>query len=446
MSKRDGIGVFGAGYVGLVTAACFADLGRDVTVYDVDAPRIAELDAGRVPIHEPGLPELIATNVAAGRLRFTGDPAAAVRGKAAVFIAVGTPSGEDGRADLSWVRSAATTIAEHLDGPTVVVNKSTVPVETGDLVDAIVRNVRRERHDIAVVSNPEFLREGSAIADFRHPDRIVIGCSDPAAESVMRELYAPLGAPVLVTDVHTAEMIKYAANAFLATKISFINEIALICERVGADVTTVAAGIGADARIGPGFLRAGLGFGGSCLPKDVNALRRVADGTAVEPLLLNAVFTVNARQIERIAARTAYLLGGLARQTIAVWGLAFKPETDDVRESPAIELAEAFLAAGARVQAHDPVATANARKLLGKRVTFGKDPLAAARGADALVLATEWPVYRDVDPVVLSGVMRRHIVVDARNFLDSDRIVRAGFSYTAVGRPTHPAHRLGRDA
>jgi len=443
---REGIGVFGAGYVGLVTAACFAELGRDVTAYDIDPERIAALEAGEVPIHEPGLPELIARNVTAGRLHFTTQPSAAVAGKSVVFIAVGTPSGPDGRADLASVRSAATTIAEHLDGPTVVVNKSTVPVETGDLVDAIVRGVRRERHDIAVVSNPEFLREGSAIADFMHPDRIVVGCSDPAAEGLMRELYAPLGAPLIITDVHTAEMIKYAANAFLATKISFINEIALICERVGADVTTVAAGIGADARIGPGFLRAGLGFGGSCLPKDVDALRRVADGTAVEPILLNAVSEVNARQIERIAARTAYLLGGLARQTVAVLGLAFKPETDDVRESPAITLIEALLAGGARVQVHDPVAVANARRALGKRVTYAKDPLAAARGADALVLATEWLQYRDLDPATLSSVMRRRIVVDARNFLDGERYVRAGFSYTAVGRPTHAAHRMGEGA
>jgi UDPglucose 6-dehydrogenase len=444
--QRNGIGVFGAGYVGLVTAACFAELGRDVTVYDVDPGRIATLGAGRVPIHEPGLPELIARNVAANHLRFTTDPAGAVAGKSVVFIAVGTPPGPDGRADLGSVRAAAATIAEHLDGPTVVVNKSTVPVETGDLVDAIVRGVRRQRHDIAVISNPEFLREGSAIADFMHPDRIVVGCSDPAAEGVMRNLYASFGAPLIITDVHTAEMIKYAANAFLATKISFINEIALICERVGADVTTVAAGIGADARIGPGFLRAGLGFGGSCLPKDVNALRRVAEGTAVEPLLLDAVFAVNTRQIERIAARTAYLLGGLTRQTVAVLGLAFKPQTDDVRESPALTLVEAFLASGARVHVHDPVAAANARVQLGERVTYATDPLAAALSADALVLATEWPQYRDLDPALLAGAMRRRIVVDARNFLDGERYVRAGFSYTAVGRPTHAAHRMGEGA
>ncbi len=348
-ASRMTIGTFGAGYVGIVTAACFAELGRSVVLYDVDAAKIETLRAGALPIHEPGLLELVARGVAAGRLRFTTDPREAVAGCAAVFIAVGTPTTDDGHADLAFVHEAAQTIARHLDGPTVIVNKSTVPVETADLVAAIVRARRVARHDAVVVSNPEFLREGSAVADFMQPDRIVLGCDDRHAEALLRELYAPLNAPTIVTDVHTAEMIKYTANAFLAMKISFANEIAAICERVGADVKTVVAAAGADKRIGTAFFGAGLGFGGSCLPKDVDALRRIAEDAAVEPTLLDAVVAVNARQIDRICARIAYLLGGLARRRIGVLGLAFKAQTDDVRESPALALVERLLAAGAEV-------------------------------------------------------------------------------------------------
>jgi UDPglucose 6-dehydrogenase len=358
-----------------------------------------------------------------------------------VFIAVGTPMREDGHAELAGVREAAGTIARHLDGPTVIVNKSTVPVETGDLVEAIVREHRLERHDAVVVSNPEFLREGSAVGDFFHPDRIVIGCEDPQAEALLRELYAPLGAPVIVTDVRTAEMIKYTANAFLATKISFANEIAAICERVGADIKTVVAGVGADKRIGTAFFGAGLGFGGSCLPKDVNALRRIAEDAAVQPMLLDAVLDVNARQIERICARVAYLLDGLARKRIGVLGLAFKAQTDDVRESQAIALVEAFLAAGADVTVHDPVAMENARARLGDRVTYApaQDHHAVAVGADALVLATEWNAYRELDLTRLRAAMRRRIIVDARNFYDPIRFARAGFHYAGIGRGVHLA-------
>ncbi len=445
-SGRTGIGVFGAGYVGLVTAACFAELGRAVALHDVDAARLAMLRAGGLPIHEPGLLELVERGARAGRLRFVDEPAEAVAGMGAVFVAVGTPATADGHADLSAVRAAARTIARELDGPTVIVNKSTVPVETGDLVAAIVREHRTARHDAVVVSNPEFLREGSAVADFFAPDRIVIGCEDPQAEALLRALYAPLNAPLVVTDVRTAEMIKYTANAFLATKVSFANEIAAICERVGADVKTVVAGAGADKRIGTAFLGAGLGFGGSCLPKDVAALRRIAEDAAVEPTLLDAVLAVNARQIERLRARLAYLLDGLAGKRIGVLGLAFKAQTDDVRESPAVALVEALLAAGAQVTAHDPVAMRNARARLGDRVAYAPadDHHAVALGADALVLATEWNAYRDLDLARLRATMRRRIVVDARNFYEPERFARAGFHYAGVGRGAHlaPLDRL----
>lgn len=436
---RSAIGVFGAGYVGLVTAAGFAELGRSVVLYDVDERRIAMLRSGRLPIHEPGLLEIVERNVRAGRLRFAGEPGEAVAAAAAVFIAVGTPMRDDGAAELRFVREAAVAIARALDGPTVIVNKSTVPVETGELVAALVREHRLERHDAVVVSNPEFLREGSAVADFFHPDRIVVGCDDPQAEALLRELYEPLGAPFIVTDVRTAEMIKYTANAFLATKISFANEIATICERVGADVKTVLGGAGADRRIGTAFFGAGLGYGGSCLPKDVNALRRIAEDAAVEPLLLGAVLEVNARQIERVIARLGYLLGGLARRRVGVLGLAFKPETDDVRESPAIALVEALLRAGAEVAVHDPVASANARARLEERVVYApeEDHHAVADGADALVLATEWNAYRDLDLARLRATMRRRIVVDARNFYDPARFARAGFHYAGMGRGVH---------
>ncbi|MFN2461546.1 MAG: UDP-glucose/GDP-mannose dehydrogenase family protein [Candidatus Velthaea sp.] len=428
--------MFGAGYVGLVTAACFAELGHVVRLYDADARKVALLRGGGLPIHEPGLAEVVARNVRAERLQFASEPAAAVAGARAVFIAVGTPQAPDGRADISAVRAAATAIAHAVDGPTLVVNKSTVPVETGDLVAAIVREQQPQDHDVRIVSNPEFLREGSALADFMHPDRIVFGCDDPQAEAVMRELYAPLDAPVVVVDVRTAEMIKYTANAFLATKISFINEIAGICERVGADINAVVAGVGADRRIGPAFFKAGIGFGGSCLPKDVSALVRIAQDSDVEPVLLTAVLAVNARQVERIAARAEKLLGGLHARRIAVLGLAFKGGTDDVRESPALALVRRLLDAGAKVVAHDPLAVANARAVLGDCISYadGDDHHAPAAGADALIVATEWNGYRTLDYARLRRLMRGDALIDARNVLDGRAARAAGFRYLGVGR------------
>jgi UDPglucose 6-dehydrogenase len=422
---RHRIGIFGAGYVGIVTAAGLAELGRSTVLYDTDAAKIDLLARGGLPVHEAGLPELIASGVASGRLQFTTEPAEAVAGCCAVFIAVGTPD----------VRDAAVTIAANLDGPTVIVNKSTVPVDTGDVVAAIVRDARLTRRAV-VVSNPEFLREGSAVNDFFHPDRIVIGCDDSGAEAFLRELYAPLAAPFLVTNMRTAEMIKYAANAFLATKISFANEIAAICAALGADVTTVLAGAGADARIGTAHFGAGLGFGGSCLPKDVRALRDIAAGLAVEPVLLEATLAVNDRQVERVCARIDALVEGLSGRRIGVLGLAFKAGTNDVRDSRALALIERLLAAGAEVAVHDPVAMDNARTRLGARVTYAPadDYAAAAESSDALVLATDWDAYRDPDLARLRAAMRRPLIVDARNFYDAQRMASAGFRYEGIGR------------
>jgi UDPglucose 6-dehydrogenase len=425
LDGRHRIGIFGAGYVGIVTAAGLAELGRSTVLYDTDAAKIALLRRGGLPIYEAGLPELVANGVASGRLQFTADPSAAVAGCRAVFIAVGTPD----------VRDAAVAIAAHLDGPTVIVNKSTVPVDTGDVVAGIVRDARLTRRAV-VVSNPEFLREGSAVSDFFHPDRIVLGCDDSDAEAFLRELYAPLAAPILVTDMRTAEMIKYAANAFLATKISFANEIAAICAGVGADVTTVLAGAGADARIGTEYFGAGLGFGGSCLPKDVRALRDLAAAVAAEPALLEATLEVNRRQVGRVCARIDTLVDHLPARRIGILGLAFKAGTGDVRDSPAIALVEHLLAAGAEVAVHDPIAMDNARASLGTRVTYAPadDYLAVADTADALVLATGWDAYRDPDLARLRATMRRPLLVDARNFYDPGHIARAGFRYEGVGR------------
>jgi UDPglucose 6-dehydrogenase len=422
---RQRIGIFGAGYVGIVTAAALAELGRNTVLYDTDGAKIELLARGGLPIHEAGLPELMASGLASGRLQFTTDPREAVAGCCAVFIAVGTPD----------VRGAAMTIAANLDGPAVIVNKSTVPVDTGDVVAAIVRDARLTRRAV-VVSNPEFLREGSAVNDFFHPDRIVIGCEDAEAEAFMRELYAPLGAPFLVTTMRTAEMIKYASNAFLATKISFANEIAAICAALGADVAAVLAGAGADARIGTAHFGAGLGFGGSCLPKDVRALRDIAAGLGIKPELLDATLAVNRRQVERVCARIDALVDGLPGRRIGVLGLAFKAGTGDVRDSPALALVEALLAAGAAVAVHDPVAMDGARVQLGTRVTYAPagDYITVADAADALVLATEWEAYRDPDLARLRATLRIPLIVDARNFYDPQRLASAGFRYEGIGR------------
>jgi UDPglucose 6-dehydrogenase len=419
------VGIFGLGYVGLVTGACLAEMGNDVAMYDCDTEKVRLLERGRVPFYEPELPALLQRNRL--RLTFTEEPSRAVSGRDVVFIAVGTPSAADGRADLAGVCGAARTIAASIDRPTVVANKSTVPAETADYVERTVRSTTREL-GVRVVSNPEFLREGTAVADFLRPDRIVLGCDDPWAENVMRQLYAPLAAPVVVTDRRSAELIKYAANAFLAMKISYINEVAAICERIGGDIASVIEGVGLDRRIGPAYLEPGLGFGGSCLPKDVRALEAMAARVAVEPALLSAILRVNDAQIERAAARLAYVLGGLRGRRIAILGLAFKPGTDDVRESPALALAHTLTSGGAQIVAHDPVAAESPSPDVESCVT----------GSDAFVLATAWPCYRELDPLALGKWMRRRIVFDLRNALDADAFARAGFLYNGVGMPARP--------
>jgi UDPglucose 6-dehydrogenase len=419
----------------LVTSVCLAELGNVVACIDSDVARIQTLLSGQVPFYEPGLIDSIRKNRLVGRLDFHVDVAAGIRSADFIFIAVGTPMLADGTCDLSAVRSAAREIARHLTHDAIVVNKSTVPVETGDLVSAIIREHARHGVRIRFVCNPEFTREGSAIADFMSPDRIVIGVSDETAVPAMRELYAQLDAPFVVTDVRTAEMIKCTANAFLAMKISFVNEIAAICERVGADVRDVVAGAGSDARIGTAFSSAGLGFGGSCFPKDVAALARVAEKLGTPSRLLSAVLAVNEAQIAGVAGKLEAILCGLDGKTVAVLGLAFKPETDDVRESPAIKLAAELVARGSSVTAHDPVAMTNARPLLGERVTLASDPYEAVRGADAVVVATEWQEYADLDLAAIAGLMCGNVVVDARNALDAGCALALGLRYIRVGRP-----------
>jgi UDPglucose 6-dehydrogenase len=428
------IAVIGTGYVGLVTGACFAQLGNIVVCLDVEPSRIESLQRGTVPFFEPGLQELVLRNLHSGRLSFTSGAAEGLRGSEIVFIAVGTPMGSDGHADLAQVRSAAMDIALHLDREKIVVNKSTVPVETGDLVSALIREHKRVDHRVMVVSNPEFLREGSAIADFMRPDRIVIGAGDSEAVESMKELYAPLEAPVIVTDIRTAEMIKYTANAFLATKISFTNEIANICEQVGADVKDVVLGVGADKRIGSAFMNAGLGFGGSCFPKDLVALSRIAEAVGVDPQILSATISVNQRQIERCIEAVRTMAGTLRGTQIGLLGLAFKPDTDDIRDSQAIALAQGLIAAGAIVTAHDPVANGNTRAQHGEIMKYVDSPYETANDADLLIVATDWSEYKQIDLIILKKLMRHARLFDARNIYDPAKIIEAGFIYRGVGR------------
>ena len=431
------VAMIGTGYVGLVSGACFADFGHDVTCVDKDAGKIAALNAGEVPIYEPGLPELVAANARAGRLKFTGALASAVEAAEAVFIAVGTPSRRgDGHADLSFVYDAAREIAAALKGFTVVITKSTVPVGTGDEVERIVRETRADA-DCAVVSNPEFLREGAAIQDFKHPDRIVVGSDDARARDVMSELYRPLylnRAPILFTDRRTAELIKYAANAFLATKITFINEIADLAEKVGADVQEIARGIGLDNRIGSKFLHAGPGYGGSCFPKDTLALIKTGQDYAAPLRIVEAVAAVNDTRKRAMARKVSAALGGDIRgKTIAVLGLTFKPKTDDMREAPSIPLITALQDMGAKVRAYDPVGMAQAKAVI-EHVTFCDSAYSCAEGASALVIVTEWEEFRALDFARLKGTMARPVLVDLRNVYRRAEVERHGFAYESVGR------------
>ncbi len=431
------VAMIGTGYVGLVSGACFADFGHVVTCIDKDAGKIARLHDGVMPIYEPGLDTLVERNVEAGRLFFTTEAAEAVAGADAVFIAVGTPSRRgDGHADLSYVYAAAEEIAGHLDGFTVVVTKSTVPVGTGDEVEAIMRRVRPDA-EVAVVSNPEFLREGAAIEDFKRPDRVVVGTDDERARGVMRELYRPLNlneSPLLFTGRRTSELIKYAANAFLAMKITFINEMADLCEAVGADVQQVSRGIGLDNRIGSKFLHAGPGYGGSCFPKDTLALVRTAQDAGAPTRLIETTVAVNDARKRSMAERVAKALGGdLQGAVVGVLGLTFKPNTDDMRDSPALDIVPALQAGGARVQAYDPEGMHEAGRLL-EGVEFRNGAYEAAEGADAVVLLTEWDQFRALDLDRMKRLMRRPVVVDLRNVYKPDEMARRGFQHHGIGR------------
>ncbi len=432
------VAMVGTGYVGLVSGACFADFGHHVTCIDKDAEKIAALGRGEMPIFEPGLEDLVQSNVREGRLSFATEFEKPVGRADAVFISVGTPSRRgDGHADLRYVYDAAREIAFAVDGFTVVVTKSTVPVGTGDEVERIVRRTNRQA-DVAVVSNPEFLREGAAIRDFKHPDRIVVGTTDQRARDVMAELYRPLylnAAPILYVDRRTAELVKYAANAFLATKVTFINEIADLCEKVGADVQDVARGIGLDNRIGAKFLHAGPGFGGSCFPKDATALIKTGQDHEAPLRIVETVLAVNDQRKRAMARKVAAALGGTVRgKTIAVLGLTFKPNTDDMRDAPSIAVITALQDMGASVQAYDPVGMAQATSVLSD-VTYCDSAYACAEGADALVIVTEWEQFRALDLDRLKQVMARPVVIDLRNIYRPEDMARRGFIYQGVGRP-----------
>ena len=431
------IAMIGSGYVGLVSGACFADFGHDVVCVDKDQGKIDALLAGRMPIYEPGLDALVASNVRAGRLAFTTDLAPAVRDADAVFIAVGTPSRRgDGHADLSYVEAAAREIGAALEGFTVVVNKSTVPVGTGDKVERILKEVNPDA-DVAVVSNPEFLREGAAIGDFKHPDRIVIGGDEPRALEVMRQVYRPLTlnkAPIIEMSRRGAELTKYAANAFLAVKISFINEIADLCEKVGADVQEVARGIGLDNRIGSKFLHAGPGYGGSCFPKDTLALLKTAQDFEAPQRIVETVVSVNDARKRAMGRKVIHAMGDdIAGKTVAVLGLTFKPNTDDMRDSPAIAIVQTLQDAGATVRAYDPEGMEAAKAVLDN-VAYCDGPYAAMEGADAVVLVTEWDAFRALDLDRAKGLLKAPIMVDLRNVYPRAELEAAGWHYTGVGR------------
>ena len=441
------ISIIGTGYVGLVTGTCLAESGNDVICMDIDERKISMLNSGAVPIYEPGLEELIKRNVVSGRLSFTTDMAHAVRNSEFIFIAVGTPPGEDGCADLKHVLGAAREIASSMNGYKVIINKSTVPVGTGDKVRAAVEG--RTKHKFDVVSNPEFLKEGAAVEDFMKPDRIVVGADNPRAAALMQDLYAPFvrtGKPILIMDIRSAEMTKYASNAMLATKISFINEMANICVGLGADIDSVRRGMGYDRRIGFDFLFPGVGYGGSCFPKDVKALVRTAREHKVHAQVLQAVEAVNERQKNllsemiiqhflpkggRKGGRSTKPLNG---KTVAIWGLSFKPRTDDMREAPSVVIIHNLLRAGAAVRAHDPVATEEARKIFKKTIVFTEDGYDALKGADALAVVTEWNEFRTPDFLKIKKQLKKPLIFDGRNIYNQEELGKMGFTYYGIGR------------
>ncbi len=441
------ISVIGTGYVGLVTGTCLAESGNDVICMDIDERKIEMLNSGVVPIYEPGLEELIKRNVASGRLSFTTDMASAVRNSDFIFIAVGTPPGEDGSADLKYVLGAAREIGASMNGSKVVINKSTIPVGTGDKIRAAIAS--RTSHKFDVVSNPEFLKEGAAVEDFMKPDRIVVGVDNPRAAALMQELYAPFvrtGKPILIMDIRSAEMTKYASNAMLATKISFINEMANICAGLGADIDNVRRGMGYDRRIGFDFLFPGVGYGGSCFPKDVKALVQTAQEHKVHAQVLLAVEAVNERQKNLLSGmiirhflpkgaqkgdRSKKPLGG---KTIAIWGLSFKPRTDDMREAPSVVIIRNLLRAGASVKAHDPVAMEESRKIFKNKIVFSEDGYDALQGADALAVVTEWNEFRTPDFLKIKKLLKKPLIFDGRNIYNQEELRKMGFTYYGIGR------------
>ncbi len=427
------IAVIGTGYVGLITGAGFADLGNDVVCIDILVEKIAKLRAGTMPFFEPGLEELTHRTADAGRLRFTTNYAEAIPTADFVFITVDTPPGGNGKADMSRVESASRSLAPHLRGRTIIINKSTMPIGSGGFVAQIIREYASPGTDFAVVSNPEFLREGSAVHDVREPDRIVLGGDDPVAVEAVAELYATVNAPIVKTDLRTAEMIKYASNAMLATRISFINEIAAICEGFDADVQVVARGMGLDSRIGPSFLDAGIGFGGSCFPKDVKALAFMAAEKNLHPQLLNSVLDINQDQRRQFARKALAHLAEPGASTVGVWGLAFKQDTDDMREAPSVDIIRCLIESGVRVRAYDPAAMPVARGLL-PNVVYCNDPYDAARGADALLLLTPWNEFRQANMERVFEAMRTPVVLDGRNMYDRAEMEAMGFTYVGVGR------------
>jgi UDPglucose 6-dehydrogenase len=429
------IAVVGTGYVGLVAGACFAESGNDVVCVDKDGGKIRTLRAGKMPIYEPGLEELVRRNRHENRLTFTTTLPKAVRASSMIFIAVGTPQGEDGSADLQHVLEVAREVARAMNGYKVIVNKSTVPVGTAARVREVIR--RETTHPFSVVSNPEFLKQGAAIDDFMKPDRVVIGAEDPRAREIMEELYAPFtrtGAPIMTMDCASAELTKYAANAMLATRISFMNEVANVCEAVGADVDEVRRAIGADKRIGTSFLFPGVGYGGSCFPKDVKAMIHFASEQDYDFRILRAVEEVNSAQKTRLAMKMRSHFGSLKGRTIAVWGLAFKPRTDDMREAPSIPLIKALLAEGADVQAYDPQAAKVARGIFGSKVTFAAKNYDALKGADCLAIVTEWNEFRRPDFEKMRKLMRSPVIFDGRNLFEPEQMKQSGFTYYSIGR------------
>jgi UDPglucose 6-dehydrogenase len=435
------IAVIGTGYVGLVTGSVFADMGNDVICVDKEKRRIEQLSKGVVPFYEPGLEELVERNLEEGRLTFTSDLTGAVKKSDVIFVAVGTPPKENGESDLSQVEEAAEAIGLAMDRYKVIVNKSTVPVGTGNLVKNIIERVKKKNIKFDVVSNPEFLREGSAIQDTLRPDRIVIGAASQQIALPLLELYASLGCPMLITDVESAELIKYASNAFLAMKISFANAIADLCERTGADVIQVINGMGYDHRIGKNHLQPGLGYGGSCFPKDVNSLVQTARAYGYDFKMLRAVEEVNQQRIDRFVGRIEEAIGEVQGKTFALFGLSFKPDTDDMREAKSIEVIVQLLARGAKIRAYDPAAMENARKLFGKKITYARNAYEAAKGSDAIILLTEWREFKLLNMEKIRDSMKRPVLFDGRNLYNPERQRKLGFQYYGIGRKMNPNHR-----